>query len=376
MLAKTFYGLEDVLAEELRSIGAQNIKVLNRAVTFTGNQRLLYDANLSLRTALSILKPIAEFDARNEDQLYREIKKIDWANYFTVDETFIVDSTVNSTQFTHSHYVALKVKDAIVDQFRDRFNKRPSIDLDHPDLRINIHISENYCTVSLDSSGESLHRRGYRKAAIKAPLNEVLAAGMVILSGFKGQKNFIDPMCGSGTIVIEAAMIAYNIAPNMLRKDFGFMHWHDYDRKLWKEVKGDAIAKISTFDHKIIGSDMSASAIRIAQKNIQRAKLEDKIELIKSTFDNLNPPDGPGTIVMNPPYGERMQKEDIIAFYHGIGDQLKQKYPGYNAWILSSNIAALKRVGLKASNKKTLFNGPLECRYHEFVMYEGSKKNN
>jgi len=374
MTATTLYGLEDVLKGELRELGASNIKGENRAVTFQGDLRLLYRANLEIRTALKILVPIHSFSAKNDDALYSAVREVDWRKYMSVTETLAVDSVVHSEHFTHSQYVALRVKDAIVDQFRKRKNRRPSVDLDNPSLRINIYISHDECVVSLDSSGDSLHRRGYRKDGDMAPLNEVLAAGMIQLTGWQGDLHFVDPMCGSGTILCEAAMIARNIAPGIHREDYGFMHWPNFDYDLWEEVIGEAQRGERECSYQIVGSDISGQALDSARKNITRAGLDEHIRLAKSAFEQREPSVDSGIVVMNPPYGERMAKEDIIGFYRQIGDQLKQNYPGFDAWILSGNREALKHVGLRPSENITLYNGPIECRFQKFEIYRGSRR--
>lgn len=376
LIAKTVYGLEEILAEEIKGIGADSIEIHNRAVIFHGNKGLMYKANLLLRTALKILKPIHKFAVFNEKDLYNRVQEIDWSNYLSVENTFAIDSTINSPFFNHSNYVSLKVKDAIADQFRKKSGTRPSVDVMNPFLNINVHIFNDKCTLSLDSSGISLHKRGHRLDKVKAPLNEVLASGIVLLSGWKRDCDFIDPMCGSGTILIEAAMFAYNIAPGIHRRDFGFKHWKDFDSKLWENIYKNAMGNVIDFRHKIIGSDISASSIEIAKKNIASAKLEDKITLFVKPFQELIPPPDGGVLIMNPPYGERMEEEDIGSFYKMIGDILKQRYAGFNAWVLSSNKEALKHIRLQPSKKITLYNGPLECKFQGYGLYKGSRKTN
>ncbi len=375
MVAKTFKGLEDVLAEELNQLGALNVNKVVRAVEFEGNKELLYKANFHLRTALRILKPIAEFEATNEQELYDEIKKIDWEQYFKIKNTFAVDSVVYSRLFSHSKYVALKIKDAIVDQFRDKYGKRPYVELDDPDVRISVHISEHKCSILLDSSGDSLHKRGYRIKTNKAPLNEVLAAGMILLSGWDKQSDFIDPMCGSGTLLIEAAMIAYNIPPGIYKKKFGFETWLDFDADLFEEIYEEEHEE-KKFEGKIMGSDVSEIAIRIAKENIDNAALNKKISLTVKPIENYNPPDDKkGFVVTNPPYGERMKKNEINSFYKVLGDRFKQSYQGYHIWLISNNFDAIKNIGLHPSKKMTLYNGALECKFLEYSIYKGSIKS-
>lgn len=373
LLAKTLFGLEDVLAQELAHLGALNIQKQNRAVAFTGDISLMYKANLYLRTALRILNPIHHFNAKNEQSLYKGIQQVDWRKYMKVKQTLAVNCAVHSPYFKHSHYVELKTKDAIVDQFRNRLGKRPSVDLKNAHIRINIHIYQDQCTVSLDSSGNSLHKRAYRLEKNPAPLNEVLAAGMILLSGWKADRNFVDPMCGSGTLPIEAAMMAYKVPPGMYR-DFSFMNWPKFDNVLWKKIHQEAQDKIEPyFGSKIIGADLSGISINIAKENLRRSKLVRGVKLQNQHIEDFTPPKEPGTVIINPPYGERMQPKDIEGLYKSIGDQLKKKFEGYDAWILSSNKGALKRIGLRASKKLDLYNGSLACKYYHYEMYRGKK---
>jgi len=374
MLAKTMYGLEDVLAKELTGLGAENIVKSNRAVEFEGDTELMYKANYWCRTALHILLPISEFYIRREDDLYKKIYNIDWETYLDKKDSLAVDAVVNSSILTHSHYAALKTKDAIVDRFRDKFGIRPNVDVDTPDLRINIYMNKNKCIVSIDSSGYSLHKRGYRKKTGTAPINEVLAAGMILLSEWNGQSNFIDPMCGSGTIVCEAALIANNIPPGYYRKAFGFEKWKNFDNTIWEKVKKDALDLQKEFEYEIIGSDISAESIAIAKENALSAKLHKDIFFEVKPFENQIPPAGGGLMMVNPPYGERIKPEDIIKLYQSIGNTLKNHYQGYQAWIISSDLNALKFIGLKPSKKIDLFNGSLECKFLKFDVYSGSKK--
>ncbi len=374
MTAKTFSGLEGVLKKELVNLGASDVNEGNRVVEFSGDKTLLYRANFHLRTALKILKPIAEFKVQNEQELYNAIQTINWSEYFDVNNTFAVDSVVHSPNFPHSKYVALKVKDAIVDQFREKFKKRPYVETEDPDIQINVHISNTLCTISLDSSGESLHKRGYRVKSTKAPLNEVLAAGMILLSGWDLKSNFIDPMCGSGTLIIEAAMIANGIPPGIYRKKFAFETWKDFDPVLFEDIYEEE-SENSAFNPKIIGSDNSEIAIRIAKENISNAALKRKIDISITPIENYKPPDkNKGVVITNPPYGERLKKNEINKFYKTLGDLFKNEYAGYTIWMLSSNFDAIKNIGLKPSTKLTLFNGPLECKFLKFDIYEGSKK--
>jgi putative N6-adenine-specific DNA methylase len=374
MIAKTFKGLEGVLAKELEDLGALKVKEQNRMVEFFGDKTLMYKANYHLRTALRILKPIASYKVKDEHELYNAIRKIDWDEIFSLKQTFAIDSVVNSDYFSHSKYVALKVKDAIVDQFRDKYEKRPFVETEDADIRIHIHISHDVCDVLLDSSGESLHRRGYRTKATKAPLNEVLAAGMILLSGWDKKSTFIDPMCGSGTLIIEAAMMANGIPPGMYHEKFGFENWKDYDADLFEEIQEEEF-EIDNKEVNVFGSDVSEIAIRIAKHNIENASLTKKINLLIKPLEGYNPPkDEKGVVVTNPPYGERIKKNEINAFYKVLGDKFKQSYEGYSIWMISSNFDAIKHVGLHSDQKLTLFNGPLECKFLEYNIYEGSKK--
>jgi putative N6-adenine-specific DNA methylase len=375
MVAKTMAGLENVLAEELTSLGAENVQVLNRAVSFEGDKAMMYRANYCCRTALRILKPIMSFVARNELALYNNIFKIKWHEIFNINETFAIDAVTSGNYFTHSQYAALKVKDAIADEFREHFGARPSVDVENPDLRINVHIENEKVTLSFDSSGDSLHKRGYRKAVDKAPMSEVLAAGLIKLTGWKCDCNFVDCMCGSGTIPIEAAMMALGIPAGFFRKKWGFMTWHDFDKELWQNVVLDAGATMEEFDYEILASDHSAKAVEIAKANITNAHLQYDIKLSKQDMFTMVPPEGGGIMIINPPYGERLEEKDLINLYKGIGDALKKNFKGFEAWIISSNKDALKLIGLKPSKKIDIYNGPLECKFEKFEIFEGSYKD-
>ncbi len=377
MLAKTQHGLEPILARELRNLGAIRVKEGVRNVTFEGDKGFMYKANMALRTAIRILKPFKSFPVRDEHDLYKQIQKIHWEEFLFTDKTFAVNSTISSANFTHSHYVSLKTKDAIVDYFRDRYDARPSIDLKHPDLYINIHIHNNTCTLSFDTSGDSLHKRGYRDRTNIAPINEVLAAGLVLLSGYDGTQNLVDPMCGSGTILIEAAMIAVNFPPNLNRKEFAFEKWNDFDEELFTKIQDSLISKIRDTQSKILGYDKAPSAVRKAQDNAQNADLAEFITVERQDFfQSTHPFEGEKTMVLfNPPYGERLEV-DIPVFYGKIGDTLKQSYSGVDAWLITSDFQnGLKKVGLRTSKKIQLYNGNLECRFVKYEMYRGTKKN-
>ena len=374
MVAKTLFGFEEILAKELAQLGAQNIEAGTRMVSFVGDKGFMYKANLALRTALKILKPIYQFRAFNEASLYKGIQGVDWSKYLSAHQSFVVDVTLHSDHFNHSQFVALKTKDAIVDQFREKFGKRPNIDKDFPDLRINVHIDRDQCSVSLDSSGDSLHHRGYKTATNIAPINEVLAAGMLLLSGWDGQGDFIDPMCGSGTILAEAAMIACNIPANINRKEFAFERWNDWDNALFDQIMDSLMKKVKEFHYTITGYDKAPSAVMKAKDNIRNANLDEYVKIYeRNFFDTEKETRGPLHMVFNPPYGERLGI-GMERFYREIGDTLKQSYPGTNAWFITANLEALKFVGLKPSRKIKLFNGKLEARLVKYEMYEGSKR--
>ncbi|MCB2221890.1 MAG: class I SAM-dependent RNA methyltransferase [Bacteroidetes bacterium] len=376
MIAKTISGLEEVLARELEELGAKQVRTVNRGAAFFGDKKLLYKANYCCRTALRILQPIAVFEAANEQKLYDGIGRIDWSEYLDINGTFAVSGVTTYSNITHSKYLALKTKDAIADQFREKFGKRPNVKLDNPDLAINVRIFRDECTVSIDSSGDSLHKRGYRVATGPAPISEVLAAGMVLLSGWDGTTNFIDPMCGSGTIPIEAGLIACHIPPGSFREEYSFKHWNNYEPELWEEVRLDAEAKRKNeIPGKIIGSDWSGRVLQTARENVRSAGLEHVVKLGVDFIRDTIPPEGKGIMISNPPYGERIKPHDIEKLYSEIGDSLKKNFTGYSAWIISSHKEAMKHVGLRPSRNLTVFNGQLECRLACFEMYEGSKKD-
>jgi len=374
MIAKTFFGLEDILAEELRNLGAQKIQKGVRMVSFYGDKGFMYKVNIALRTALKILKPIKEFRLYKQQSLYDEVKNIDWSDYLSTHKTFMVDANVNSIFFNHSQFVAFKVKDAIVDQFREKHGQRPNVDKEFPDLRINIHIQNEICSVSLDTSGNSLHHRGYRRSTNIAPINEVLAAGMLLLSGWKGQCDFLDPMCGSGTILAEATMIACNIPPNLNRKEFAFEKWNDWDNDLFEKITDSLLKKIRDFSHTIKGFDKAPSVVQKAKENIKNANLSDYVTIeCENFFDTKKETTQQLFMVFNPPYGERLSV-DLEDFYKQIGDTFKRNYPDTQAWFITANLDALKFVELRPSRKIKLFNGKLETRFVKYDIYQGSKK--
>ena len=374
MIAKTFFGFEEILAKELQTLGAQNVEQGVRMVSFMGDKGFMYKANLSLRTALKILKPIYFFTATNEQALYKGILGVNWSKYINANQTFVIDTTVHSEYFNHSEFVSQKCKDAIVDQFRERTGSRPSIDKAYPDLRINIHIDKDQVSVALDTSGNSLNQRGYRTATNIAPINEVLAAGILLLSGWEGQGHFLDPMCGSGTFLAEAAMIACNIPANINRREFAFEKWNDWDNELFDQIMNSLLKKVTEFRYSIKGYDKAPSAIAKAKANIKNANLEEYITIEeRNFFDTEKESEGKLHIVFNPPYDERLDIH-MEEFYKNIGDTLKKNYPGTNAWFITANLEALKFVGLKPSRKIKLFNGSLEARLVKYEMYEGSKR--
>ena len=376
MLAKTFKGLEEVLAQELIELGANDVLIERRAVSFKGDKALLYRANLCLRTAIRILVPIASFKAKDTDALYKQVKSLDWSRYMTADTTFIVDATVYSETFRNSRFVTYRAKDAIADFWMEKANKRPSVSTQEPDMIINVHVANEQVTVSLDSSGESLHKRGYRVATTEAPISEVLAAGMLLMAGWKGQSDFYDPMCGSGTLLIEAALIARNIAPGVFRKSFAFEKWQDFDAELWSDIYNDDSAE-REFNHRIYGSDASFYAIRQAEKNIKSAGVQKDIELKQIRMEEIKNDQNINALVMlNPPYGERLKSnKEMEDLYGAIGSTLKHQFTGATAWIISSNAAAMKCIGLKPSRKYHLLNGELDCQFNQYELFQGKRND-
>lgn len=374
MVAKTMFGFEEILAKELKNMGAVNVLEGVRSVSFEGDTGFMYKANLCLRTAIKIVKPIYTFQVAGEKDLYQKIYALDWSPYLTTTTTFAIDTTVNSENFTHSLYVSQKVKDAIVDKFRATHGTRPDVDIKFPDIRIHIHIQNNQCDVALDSSGRSLHQRGYRTATNIAPINEVLAAGLLLLSGWDGQCDFLDPMCGSGTFLTEAAMIACNIPANINRKEFAFEKWADFDQDLFEKIIETSLNKTREFHFKITGYDKAPSAVRKAQDNVENANLKEYITVErKNFFESDKVTENHLHMVFNPPYGERLNIE-MEEFYKLIGDTLKKNYANTDAWFITSNLEALKFVGLRPSRKIKVFNSHLESRLVKYAIYEGSKK--
>ncbi len=375
MIAKTFKGLEEVLAGELVELGANNVQLERRAVSFTGDKRLLYRANLCLRTASRVLVPITTFKAGDADAVYEQVKQIDWAQYMTLQTGFQIDATVYSDTFRHSRYVTYRVKDAIVDWWNEKEGKRPNVKLSNPDLSLNVHIANETVTLSLDSSGESLHKRGYRVANTEAPINEALAAGMLLMAGWKGETDFYDLMCGSGTLLIEAALIAQNIAPGIFRKGFEFEKWADFDKELFEDIYNDDSAE-RPFTHHIYGSDASFYAVQQALKNVKSAGQQRTIEVRQIRLQEIKRDNQtPALIMVNPPYGERLaQDKDVMRLYADMGTAFKHQFTGSTAWVISSNEDALKCIGLKPSKRIKLLNGELECWFNQYELFAGERK--
>ena len=379
LIAKTFMGLEPVLAKELTQLGANNVQIGRRMVSFTGDKEMMYRANISLHTAIKVLKPIYRFKAQSADDVYEEIKKIDWSQYLDNEHTFAVDSVVFSEEFRHSKFVSYKVKDAIVDQFREKTGSRPNISVANPDLRLHIHIADvapgkSECTLCLDSSGESLHRRGYRQESVEAPLNEVLAAGMILMTGWQGETDFIDPMCGSGTLLVEAALIARNMAPGLFRKEYAFEKWPDFDAELFDHIYNDD-SKEREFTHHIYGYDIDMKAVNTARLNVKAAGLTADITVEQQDFKDFTQPKDKSIMVCNPPDGERISTPDLLGTYRMIGERLKHQFLNNDAWILSYREECFEQIGLKPSIKIPVYNGSLECEFRKYQIFDGKLKN-
>ena len=373
LIAKTFMGLEPVLAEELTQLGANNVQIGRRMVSFTGDKEMMYRANFQLHTAIRILKPIKHFKARSAEEVYEQVQKIKWDDILNVKKTFSVDSVVYSEEFRNSRFVTYKVKDAIVDWFREKQGTRPNISVSNPDIRLNIHIAEDNATLSLDSSGESLHRRGYRQEQVEAPLNEVLAAGMILMTGWKGECDLIDPMCGSGTIAIEAALIARNISPGVFRKEFAFEKWNDFDQDLFDMIYNDD-SQEREFEHHIYGYDIDMKAVNTASLNVRAAGMSKDITIAQQDFKDFQQPAEKSIIVMNPPYGERISTPNLLGTYKMIGERFKKAFAGNEAWVLSYREECFEQIGLKPSIKIPVYNGSLECEFRKYVMFDGKMK--
>ncbi len=375
MIAKTFQGLEEVLAKELTDLGANNVEIGRRMVSFSGNKELMYRANFALRTALRILKPIKRFSAQNADEVYEQVRAIDWGEWLTPEKTFAVDSVVYSDEFRHSKFVAYRVKDAVADHFRELSGKRPSVRLNDPDMLLHIHIAGTSCTLCLDSSGESLHRRGYRQETTEAPLNEVLAAGMVLLTGWQGECDLIDPMCGSGTILIEAGLIARNIAPGVFRQSYAFEKWPDFDAELFEQIYNDDSAE-RPFEHRLYGYDILQQAYQKASRNVKAAGLGKETVLAVRPLEEFVRPAEKALMITNPPYGERLGGgQSLLDLYSTLGTKLKHEFYDNTAWIISSNREAVNQIGLHPSERIALYNGALECEYRKYELFSGKNSD-
>ena len=374
IIAKTFQGLEEVLAKELINLGANNVEIGRRMVAFTGDKEMLYKANFCTRTAVKVLKPIKEFKAKDADEVYEEAKKIDWEKYMDVKSTFLVDSVIFSENFRHSKFVAYRVKDAIADYWREKSGgDRPNVVISNPDLRVNVHIAEDEVTISLDSSGESLHQRGYKTATVQAPLNEVLAAGLIMLTGWDGECDLIDPFCGSGTILIEAALIAQNVYPGVFRKEYAFEKWKDFDADLFDRIYNDD-SQEREFDHKIYGYDINRQVVQIATDNVLNAGVKDIVSVEQRDFYEFEQPLDKAIMITNPPYGDRITTDDIFDLYETIGKNLKRNFVGNDAWIISHHEELFDKIGFRPSTKYALFNGSLECEFRKYQIFDGKLK--
>jgi len=373
MIVKTMEGLEPVLVTELEALGVQQTEVLNRGVRIAGDRKMLYTVNYACRTALRVLVPLKTYPASNDKQLYEQAYDIPWEDYMLRGQTFAIDSVISYSSFQHSGYVSLKVKDAITDRFREKTGHRPSVDKVQPDIRINVRIFRDEATISLDSSGDSLHIRRYRQGTVDAPLNEVLASGLILLSEWDKITPLVDPMCGSGTILTEAALLASNIPSGYFRKHYSFMRWQDFSPKIWRQMKEEQDSRIIKPDVKFFGSDKDRRAFEVTKANLESAGVSRLARVRLSAFEGLEPPVENGFMITNPPYGERLKIEDIRDFYKKFSDILKQKYAGYTAWVLGSDLEAIKFIGLRPTRKIKVMNGPLECRFLKFELYEGRK---
>jgi len=373
MIVKTMEGLEPVLADELKSLGVKDTDLLTRGIRLRGDQKLLYSINYNCSTALRVLVPIKTYHASSDKELYEHAFEIPWEDYMLKGQTFAIDSVISYSSFQHSGYVSLKVKDAITDRFRDRMGHRPSVDKNQPDIRINVRIFRDECTISLDSTGDSLHIRRYRQGTVEAPLNEVLAAGLIKLSEWDQQTPLVDPMCGSGTILTEAALMACRVPSGYFRRHYTFMRWADFSPRLWRQVKEEHDAAIIKPEVRLFGSDRDRKAFEVTRGNLESAGVTRMVRLRLSAFEGLEPPVESGFMITNPPYGERLKLDDAKEFYKKLSDILKQKYSGYTAWILGSDLEAIKFIGLRPSRKIKVMNGQLECRFLKFDLYSGKK---
>ena len=370
---KTFFGLEEILAEEVKKLGGRKVEIKNRAVNCEGDLGFLYKINYSCRTALKILVPIKSFKAFDADRFYDRLFDVQWDEYMSIDQSFAIDATINSERFSHSQFMTLKMKDAIVDFFKMKYRDRPNVDSKNPDIKFHLHIDRELVSISLDSSGDPLFKRGYRQMQTEAPINEVLASGLLQIAGWDGKGNFLDPMCGSGTLLVEAAMIAMDLPAQIFRKKFAFQNWKNYDAELFTTIKEFRINRVKEFTGKIVGYDIDLKALNVARTNIEAAELEDVIEVKKQNFFESKKELFPLLVVFNPPYNERISIE-VEDFYKKIGDTFKQNYPNTLAWLITSDLEATKKIGLRPSRRVKLFNGKLETRFLQYVMYEGTKK--
>jgi putative N6-adenine-specific DNA methylase len=370
----TFFGLEEVLANELMKLGGKDIVPFKRGVSAVGDTGFLYKCNLCLHTALKVLIPIAKFKAENEQELYDAIKALEWEQFLNAEDTLMIESVTNSELFTHSLFISQKAKDAIVDRFREKFGKRPSVDLVHPSFRLYIHIYNNEVSLHLDSSGEPLYKRGYRAHIGEAPMKEVLAAGLVKLSGWEPHQLLIDGMTGSGTIAIEAAIWAAGIPPGYYRDEFVFKRWKNFDEKLYDTIFDSSISKISDKPVEIIATDSDERMVQKAMVNVKVAKVEDSVKVFNQSFFDIQPSRRGGVIILNPPYGERLPVKEIEAMAKEIGDKLKKDFKGFTAWIMTNRPETMKNIGLRPTRKIHIYNGSLECRFLKYEMYDGSKK--
>ncbi|WP_312324479.1 class I SAM-dependent RNA methyltransferase [Soonwooa sp.] len=370
---KTFFGLEEILAEEVKKLGGRKVEIKNRAVNCEGDLGFLYKINYSCRTALKILVPIKSFKAFDADRFYDRLFEVQWDEYMSIDQSFAIDATINSERFSHSQFMTLKMKDAIVDFFKMKYRDRPNVDSKNPDIKFHLHIDRELVSISLDSSGDPLFKRGYRQMQTEAPINEVLASGLLQIAGWDGKGNFLDPMCGSGTLLVEAAMIAMDLPAQIFRKKFAFQNWKNYDAELFTTIKEFRINRVKEFTGKIVGYDIDLKALNAARTNIEAAELEDVIEVRKQNFFESKKELFPLLVVFNPPYNERISIE-VEDFYKKIGDTFKQNYPNTLAWLITSDLEATKKIGLRPSRRVKLFNGKLETRFLQYEMYEGTKK--
>ncbi|MBS1650901.1 MAG: class I SAM-dependent RNA methyltransferase [Bacteroidetes bacterium] len=374
MKVTTFFGLEEILAKELFQLGGKNIKQFTRGASVTGDLGFLYKLNLCLHTGLKVLVPIADFSIQNQQDLYDAVKQIEWEKFIGAENTLMIESVLNTEIFNHSLFVAQKAKDAIADRFVEKTGKRPSVDLIKPDFKLYIHVFNNEVNISLDSSGEPLYKRGYRSDINKAPIKEVLAAGLVKLSGWESHLLLIDGMCGSGTIAIEAALWANNVPPGCFRNEFTFMYWKNFNEDLYKTIFDGALNKIKEHNVSIIANDNDEATLKKAAVNVKNANVDDVIKCTNQSFFDIMPSKNSGTVILNPPYGERLAINEITAMYKEIGNKLKKDFNNFNAWIITSSPDGFKSIGLRPSRKIKIYNGALECRFLKYELYQGSKK--